>query len=158
MTDYFALLEQPRRPWLDLEKLGQKYRELARTTHPDNSPDCEEAPFDQVNTAYRTLRDPKLRLQHLLRLEGKAAPTATSDIPPELAELFMNIAPVLKRRSKPEIEVWLRRVEELLDESLQQLRALSEKWNKFSLPQAETLYRCFSFLARWQELLADERL
>ena len=35
MTDYFALLNEPRRPWLDPEPLKDKFLALSATVHPD---------------------------------------------------------------------------------------------------------------------------
>jgi curved DNA-binding protein CbpA len=60
MTDYFALLGEARRAWLDPEKLKEKYFALNRATAADA----------ELNEAYRVLSDPKLRLHHLLTLEG----------------------------------------------------------------------------------------
>jgi hypothetical protein len=33
MTDYFALLQQPRQPWLEPEQLKQKYQQLTLASH-----------------------------------------------------------------------------------------------------------------------------
>ena len=60
MTDYFALLGEARRAWLDPEKLRQKYFALSRAAAADA----------ELNEAFRVLSDPKLRLHHLLTLEG----------------------------------------------------------------------------------------
>jgi len=93
MTDYFALLGEARRPWLDPEKLKGKYFALAR-----------ERPADaELNEAFRVLSDPKLRLHHLLTLEG-AELTAGRPVPPAVAELFWNTGTMLR-----EIEHWLLR-------------------------------------------------
>ena len=35
MADYFALLDEPRRPWLDPEELKAKFHALTATVHPD---------------------------------------------------------------------------------------------------------------------------
>jgi hypothetical protein len=93
MTDYFALLDEARRPWLDPEKLKKKYFSLART-----APAAAE-----LNEAFRVLSDPKLRLHHLLTLEG-AELTAGRPIPPSVAELFWKTGTLLR-----EIERWLLR-------------------------------------------------
>ncbi len=85
MTDYFALLDEERRPWLDPERLKEKY--FARN---------RAAPADaELNEAFRVLSDPKLRLQHLLTLEG-AQLTAGRPVPPAVAELFWNTGTVLR--------------------------------------------------------------
>ena len=91
MTDYFALLGEARRPWIDPEKLKAKYFALAR-----------ERPADaELNEAYRRLSDPKLRLHHLLSLEGVDLKTGR-EIPPALAELFWSTGNLLR-----EVDRWL---------------------------------------------------
>ncbi|HXA10195.1 MAG TPA: hypothetical protein VNW28_09440 [Chthoniobacterales bacterium] len=91
MTDYFALLGEARRPWLNLEKLKERYFSLARA-----------APADaELNEAFRVLSEPKLRLHHLLTLEG-AELTAGRPVPSSVAELFWNTGTLLR-----EIERWL---------------------------------------------------
>ncbi|MGH8165519.1 MAG: hypothetical protein ACREP1_14415, partial [Rhodanobacteraceae bacterium] len=93
MTDHFALLGEARRPWLDPEELKEKYHALSR-----NAP-----PGAELNEAFRVLSDPKLRLQHLLKLEG-ADLTAGRPVPAAVAELFWNAGSLLR-----EIERWLLR-------------------------------------------------
>jgi hypothetical protein len=89
MIDYFALLQQPRKPWLDPEKLKEKYHQLTITEHPDRqSPHDSGLDFASVNEAYRVLSDPKLRLQHLLSLDGIAA-TTTGTVPQTLSDVFL---------------------------------------------------------------------
>jgi curved DNA-binding protein CbpA len=85
MTDYFALLGEARRPFLDPEKLKEKYFALSRA----------EAPGAEMNEAYRVLSEPKLRLQHLLQLEG-ADLAAGRPVPPAVAELFWNTGALLR--------------------------------------------------------------
>jgi Fe-S protein assembly co-chaperone HscB len=154
MIDYFALLQQPRRPWLRIDELEKKYRDLARTTHPDAASPHAQISFADLNSAYRTLRDPKLRLQHLLALEGAPPLAGSTNVPSDLAELFMNIASVIEHRDGPPIESLRQRVEQLFDEALQQLRQLDSTWTASEVSRAEILYRRFSILLRWQELLA----
>jgi len=91
MTDYFALLREERRPWLDSEKLKEKYFASNRIAAPEAG----------LNEAYRVLSDPKLRLHHLLTLEG-ADLTAGRPVPLSVAELFWNTAALLR-----EAERWL---------------------------------------------------
>jgi hypothetical protein len=91
MTDYFALLREERRPWPDPEQLKEKYFALSRVATPDAG----------LNEAYRVLSQPKLRLQHLLILEG-ADLTAGRPVPPSVTELFWNTGTVLR-----EAERWL---------------------------------------------------
>jgi curved DNA-binding protein CbpA len=157
VTDYFALLEQPRQPWIDLEKLEQKYYELARITHPDQSSKSRHH-FAQVNEAYRTLRDPKLRLQHLLTLEGNPPSTSTAKVPPDLADLFMKIAPALANNDKKKIHALIEELSDSYEEGLEQLHRLNDSCSKHEqsgVNKAEDLYRRFAFLTRWRNLLQE---
>src|SRR5262245_34160130 len=43
MLDCFALLEQPRRPWLDSETLKNKFLDLSARVHPDRVHQASEA-------------------------------------------------------------------------------------------------------------------
>ena len=87
-SDYFAVLRQPRRPWLDPDELKRKYQELTFARHPDKTPDADQGPeFSEITEAYRVLSNPRLRLQHLFNLEG--APSETSQVPAEIAELLV---------------------------------------------------------------------
>lgn len=99
MTDHFALLDEPRRPWLDPNALKSKFLSLSATAHPDRvhtaSPAEKEAAnrrFVELNAAYNCLREPKTRLQHLLELELGARPTDLQQIPADLADVFVEIA------------------------------------------------------------------
>ena len=100
MTDYFALLGEVRRPWIDRNKLKQKYHQLTLRLHPDRGRRNQTTSEDtgslaELNEAFRVLQDPKLRLQHLLMLEN-AAPVAARSVPPALANLFWETGASLK--------------------------------------------------------------
>lgn len=76
MIDYFALLGQPRRPWLEAEALKQHFLVLSGQHHPDRLPEAgplqkaqAQERYANLNAAYQCLRDPKERLRHLLELE-----------------------------------------------------------------------------------------
>jgi curved DNA-binding protein CbpA len=158
VTDYFAFFHQPRRPWIDLEKLEEKYRELARSTHPDQSAQPSND-FAQVNEGYRLLRDPKSRLQHLLELEGKL-PRDSAEVPAALADLFMRIAPILRGDDTNEMTILVEELNELHQEAINRLRQLDKVWtNKAETNEreAKNLYRRFSFLTRWKNLLEEHR-
>jgi curved DNA-binding protein CbpA len=158
VTDYFALFGQPRRPWLDPEELERKYYQLARQTHPDVS-SREKLRFAEVNQGYRTLRNAKLRLQHLLTLAGKQPAGHTTEIGPDLTDLFAKVSAALATNSAQEIVGVLKRVEESLEQTCTNLRELNNGWNgtPAELDEAERLYRCFSFLDRWKDLLDEAR-
>jgi curved DNA-binding protein CbpA len=99
MTDYFALLDEPRRPWIDPDPLHQKFRALATDAHPDrvhNAGESEKAEvtkrYVELNAAYHCLLEPKLRLLHLLELELGAKPKDIQTIPSALADLFAEVS------------------------------------------------------------------
>src|ERR1041385_591553 len=98
MTDYFALLNEPRRPWLEPEALRQKFLGLSATVHPDRVHTLGEAQraaaherYTALNAAYRCLREPKDRLRHLLELEGAGPSAEAQRIPSELMDLSLEI-------------------------------------------------------------------
>jgi curved DNA-binding protein CbpA len=99
VTDYFALLNETRRPGLDPDRLRQKFLALAAECHPDRTHNAAEAEktaaqrhYTELNAAYNCLAEPKLRLLHLLELERGAKPADTHTIPATLADLFAGIA------------------------------------------------------------------
>ena len=99
MTDYFSLLDEPRRPWLDISALKQKFLSLSSTLHPDKIHSAGESErsaatksFAELNAAYNCLAEPKSRLLHLLQLELGAKPKDVQQIPPALADLFVEVA------------------------------------------------------------------
>lgn len=98
MTDYFALLDEPRRPWLESEPLKQKFLALSAIVHPDrvhNLGESERAAaherYTELNAAYNCLREPKERLRHLLELEFGALPKEIQRIPFDLMDLSLEI-------------------------------------------------------------------
>ena len=98
MPDYFALLNEPRRPWLDAEALKQKFLTLSATVHPDRVHNLGEAErataqerYTELNTAYNCLREPKERLQHLLQLELGGQRKDIQRIPSDLMDLSLEV-------------------------------------------------------------------
>jgi molecular chaperone HscB len=95
--DYFTFFGLPRRLSIDMPELERRFRELSRKFHPDyfyNAPPAERlASLERssyLNDAYRTLRNPASRVDHLLAVEG-LPPTTKSDgegtkVPPALLE------------------------------------------------------------------------
>ena len=103
MTDFFALLDEPRRPWIDPDGLKQKFLARSSQVHPDrvhNAPAPErraaEERYAELNTAYNCLREPKDRLRHLLELETGTKPADVQRIPEGLMEIFFGVAKVCK--------------------------------------------------------------
>src|SRR4051794_8288660 len=89
-SDHFATLGQPRRPWLESEELKETFHRLTAERHPDKA--GEDSAFADVNAAYAVLRDPVLRLRHLLELEYADADASPENIPDKLADTFMRVA------------------------------------------------------------------
>ncbi len=94
--DYFAFLGLPRKLLIDLQDLERRFRELSRKFHPDyfyNASAAERlASLERssyLNDAYRALKNPVSRIEHLLAIEG--LPSARSEegmakVPPSLLE------------------------------------------------------------------------
>ena len=101
--DFFALLAEPRRPWLDADALKQKFLTLSATVHPDRVHEASAAEklsatthYTQLNAAYTCLREPKDRLRHLLELELGHKPSDLTRVPDDLMELFSVVGKILR--------------------------------------------------------------
>jgi curved DNA-binding protein CbpA len=176
MTDYFALLDQPRGPWLDLDALKEAYHRKTLQTHPDTAP-AVESDFAQLNEAYQVLQDPKRRLHHLLSLENCAPPSGNQAVPQELQDLFLQIGALNQRahlllektrtisnalsRSllKPQMIEMQRevgdareKIRDLFEAATQQLRELNSLWQVEALSD---LYFKFAYLGRWSAQLDE---
>src|SRR5262249_28202839 len=99
VMDWFALLNEPRRPWLDDELLKKKFLDLSAQFHPDrvhNNPEAERVAahqcYTELNAAYSILREPKTRLRHLLELELGEKPKEVHGISSDLMEMFQEIS------------------------------------------------------------------
>jgi molecular chaperone HscB len=94
--DYFSFFGIPRRLVLDAQELEQRFRELSRKFHPDffyNATPVERlASLERssyLNDAYRALKSPVARVEHLLAVEGLPSPRSedgTAKVPPALLE------------------------------------------------------------------------
>ncbi len=108
-TDFFALLEEPRRPWVEVEPLKAKFLALSSRVHPDrlhNASDSDKLlatdRYSALNAAYNCLRETKERLGHLLELELEAKPGNVQKIPSASMDLFMEIGNTFR-----EVDVFL---------------------------------------------------
>lgn len=178
MTDCFALLQQPRQPWLEPDELRERYHQLTLAAHPDR--DRASLDFAAVTQAYRVLTDPKLRLQHLLKLQGHDAP-AESAVPADLLDLFSRIGNFFQATDgllqksqttqnalarsllQPEILAARREAEDILgqvralhEDAIAQTRTLNESWTQ-ALPAVASLGRRFAYLGRWIEQLQERQ-
>ena len=96
--DYFALLDEPRKPWIDTGLLKDKFKEMSARYHPDKFPQAtpEErerisARYAELNAAYQCLSHTRDRLLHLIELETGKPPSDVQRIPPGTSDLFMQI-------------------------------------------------------------------
>ena len=98
MTDYFALLGETRRPWLDTEALKAKFLTLTASVHPDRVHNATPAEkqiahqvYTELNTAFSCLREPKTRLLHLFELERGSKPQEVQQVSPAASDLFIEV-------------------------------------------------------------------
>lgn len=184
MIDYFALLDQPRAPWLDPEALKQAYHRKTLLGHPDTAASSDtDSGFAELNKAYQVLQDPKQRLHHLLELEGCAPSSGDQTVPTDLHDLFPAIGALTQRASpllekiratsnalgrsllKPQIlemqketKELRERIQSLADASLAQLRQIDSEWREKPAGQItalSNLYFAFAYLTRWSAQLDE---
>jgi molecular chaperone HscB len=93
-ADYFAVFSLPRKLWIEMGALEQKFLQLSWKLHPDNFVNASEEERElslkrssELNDAYRVLRDPIARVEYLLALEGERKEgEKKQQAPPELLE------------------------------------------------------------------------
>ena len=149
-SDYFAMFEMPRKLWIEMGPLEQKFLQLSWKLHPDNfvnaTPEEREISLkrsSELNDAYRTLRDPIARVEYLLAIEGARKEGQTKQqAPPELlAEVFElneSLEELREARTsggdtaslKQGLETAERNFEEKLSEVDGQLQAAARDWDK----------------------------
>ncbi len=102
--DYFSMLDEPRRPWLDEQSLKIKFLALSALEHPDRAhgggADQKRRAherYSELNAAYNCLREPKDRLLHLLELELGARPGDVQRLAPDAMNLFVEASDALRK-------------------------------------------------------------
>jgi molecular chaperone HscB len=93
-VDYFAIFGLPRKLWIEMSVLEQKFLQMTWKLHPDNFVNASEEKREEslkrsseLNDAYRTLRDPVGRVEYLLEIEGaRKEGEHKQQAPPELLE------------------------------------------------------------------------
>jgi curved DNA-binding protein CbpA len=174
MTDHFALLDQPRRPWLDPAALKEVFHRKTLEQHPDLKEDAE-GDFAKLNEAYQILQDPKRRLHHLLSLENRA-PSPNQPPPRELEELFLEIGllnqtttqllgkmrgasnPLSKSLLKADVVTAQQDVARLRDKVRKLHDAAEERSRQIDPKQIDEivlLYLRFAYLGRWSAQLDE---
>lgn len=103
VTDYFALLNEPRLPWLDTGQLKADFLALSAEVHPDRvhgAPETQKHEanrrYAELNAAYKCLREPKERLLHLLELELGGRPREVQRILPGTMDLFVEVGQICR--------------------------------------------------------------
>ena len=174
MTDFFAILGEARRPWLDPDGLKEKYHALTARHHPDVA--GASGDFAEINRAYQTLADPVARLRHLLELES-AIPA--QQVPAEIAAFFAPVAetrqaveaffkkhtaaasPLAKAllsagqyETQERVEEMIARLQEKHEALLAQVQQAHAAWSE-SLPQLASLWQSLTYTTKWLALLRE---
>ena len=158
-TDYFSLFSLPQHLHLDLAALEKTFYAQSRKLHPDRfaaqPPEAQQAALaasSQLNDAYRTLRDPILRTEYLLSLQGiqlEEQSRAATDLakqtgtqkkqvaPPDLLEEAFELNMALEEMkmggddpdARRELETARTKFTAMLAETQQQLESLWTQWD-----------------------------
>jgi len=147
--DYFAIFGLPRKLWIEMTALEQKFLQLSWKLHPDNFVNASEQerelslkPSSELNDAYRTLRDPVGRVEYLLGIEGaRKEGEHKQQAPPELLEKVFDLNESLDELRdakssggdlaalKSRLEAAEKSFQEKLGEVDAQLQAASREWD-----------------------------
>ena len=157
--DYFAVFAVPRQLRVDVAALEKEFYARSRRLHPDrfaSKPVAEQeaalAASSELNDAYRTLKEPIARTQHLLSLEGieieeggddpqgtprERKPVAPPELLEEAFELNMQLEEMRANKTFGEDDPQLRKdlegakanFEGMLSKSQVDLEALWEQWD-----------------------------
>jgi molecular chaperone HscB len=171
-TDHFSLFGLPRKLWIEMGGLEQKFLQLSWKLHPDNfvneSSEAQERSLkqsSQLNDAYRVLRDPVARVEYLLEIEGtRKEGEHKQQAPPELLEevfvLNESLDELRDARSsggdldalKSRLESAQRNFQEKLGEVDGQLQVAAKQWDAAIDANASEAERK-AIMARLNELL-----
>lgn len=157
--DYFAFLGLPRNLVIDPQVLEGRFRDLSRKFHPDyyyNATPTERlASLERssyLNDAYRALRHPASRAEHLLAIEGLPLTTSgegTAVVPASLLEdVFalneeLDEIRELREAGTPAAQLQARLaaarepIEARREQHEQRMLALGERWDRRSGDDAE---------------------
>jgi molecular chaperone HscB len=148
-VDYFELFEMPRKLWVDMNGLEQRFLQLSWKLHPDNFVNASEQERElslkrssELNDAYRALRDPVVRVEYLLGLEGmRKEGEQKQQAPPELLEEVFELNESLEELReakssggdlaalKSRLESAQRHFQEKLGEVDAQLQTAAQQWD-----------------------------
>ncbi len=171
-ADYFALFEMPRKLWIEMNALEQKFLQLSWKLHPDNFVNATELERElslkrssELNDAYRTLRDPVARVEYLLgienmRKEGEHKQQAPPELLEEVFELNESLDELREAKSAggdlAALKARLEAAEENFGEKLREvdgeLQAVAREWDSAVDASADEGTRK-KLMARMNELL-----
>lgn len=166
------MLELPRKLWIEMDVLEQKFLQLSWKLHPDNfvNATAEEREISlkrssELNDAYRTLRDPIARVEYLLAIEGtRKNGQNRQQAPPELLEEVFELNESLEelRQAKTSggdtailkhrLEAAEKNFEAKLGEVDSELQAAAREWDNAIDASAEEAQRK-AVMSRLNELL-----
>lgn len=183
MPDHFAILAQPRRPWLDAEALKEAFHRATAQEHPDVAGGSGENAA-ALNAAYAILREPASRLRHLLETEWPDSSPSPTVIPSALADFFGRIATLRQAGAalakkeaaahsplarallagdraahRRELQAVLAHLGAAEAAAVADLRALDSAWEQRDPAMPSLLgvaQQQFSFLAKWQAQLRED--
>ena len=168
-NNYFSFFSLPRKLNLDTAALEKTFYTLSRKLHPDrfaSRPVAEQeaalAQSSLLNDAYRTLKDPILRTQYLLKLEGveleeqsKAATEAARAnntqkkqiVPPELLEEVFELNMQLQE---------MRAAKQMGEDEPELRRSLLAAKDAFDARMVETQADLETLWSAWDEAIDSE--
>src|SRR5687767_14078779 len=150
--DYFAFLGLPRKLAISAPELERRFRDLSRQFHPDYfynaSPAERLASLERssyLNDAYRALKNPVSRIEHLLAIEGlpqaKEGSGHAAKVPPGLLEEVFALNEELDEiregresgvdpgRLRARLEAARQPIERKREEHERQLQELTLRWD-----------------------------
>jgi molecular chaperone HscB len=157
-VDYFAIFGLPRKLWIEMSALEQKFLQMSWKLHPDNFVNAPEPERElslkrssELNDAYRTLRDPVVRVEYLLEIEGaRKEGQHKQQAPPELLEEVFELNESLDELReakasggdlgtlKSRLEAAEKNFQEKLGELDTQLQSAALEWDAALLGEAAT--------------------
>jgi molecular chaperone HscB len=171
-SDYFAMFEIPRKLWIEMGALEKKFLQLSWKLHPDNyvNASAEEREISlkrssELNDAYRTLREPVVRVEYLLaiegaRVEGKSKQQAPPELLEEVFELNESLDELREARAasgdtttlKLRLEAEQKNFQSKLEEVDGELQFTAKEWDSAADAGADETKRK-SIMAKLNELL-----
>ena len=169
-VDYFAIFGLPRKLWIEMSALEQRFLQMSWKLHPDNfiNASAEERGLSlkrssELNDAYRTLRDPVARVEYLLAIEGERKEgEKKQQVPPEMLEEVFELNESLDElreakaagedvaELKASLESAEKNFQEKLGEVDEQLQAAAREWDAALEADSATRKK---IMARLNELL-----